>query len=48
MLVSDRKMTLQTQANRQDNYHPLRRLMFIRLALDRLLGTASAQPGIPA
>jgi mannose/cellobiose epimerase-like protein (N-acyl-D-glucosamine 2-epimerase family) len=37
MLVSDRKMTLRTQANRQDNYHPLRRLMYIHLALDRRL-----------
>jgi N-acylglucosamine 2-epimerase len=39
MLFSDRKMIQQEHVSRQDNYHPLRQLMFNLLSLDRMLKT---------
>jgi mannose/cellobiose epimerase-like protein (N-acyl-D-glucosamine 2-epimerase family) len=46
MLVSDRRMRWQPRSRRQDNYHPLRRLMLVLEILDRLL-VASAGDGMP-
>ncbi|MBK9168882.1 MAG: AGE family epimerase/isomerase [Bryobacterales bacterium] len=36
MIASDRRMTFQERSVRQDNYHPLRRLLYVRQALDRI------------
>jgi hypothetical protein len=43
VLFADRRITPQSHVGRQDNYHPLRQLMFNILTLDRMMqrGTAA-------
>jgi mannose/cellobiose epimerase-like protein (N-acyl-D-glucosamine 2-epimerase family) len=40
VLFTDRRITAPAHVARQDNYHPLRQLMFNILTLDRMLGNA--------
>jgi N-acylglucosamine 2-epimerase len=42
MLFADRRMTWQPHVGRQDNYHPLRQLMFNILTLNRILKASGA------